>query len=197
MSVRTAQFIHSAQDPFSAYFELTSAFPRLASHLPVLVPDPSPHLISEVSTNQMTLPLARRPAFFLNGKHLTDDEVEPFALLRIMRKERKILNDLLSLDARMTGADARHILIAGGPKEPTPSQDRIDPELLGELYDATDQQEGEGVILWWNDLEKDRRYKSWTKSVREVSIRTARSFKVRALTSYLPDSSCDPVIPAR
>ncbi|KAG0659060.1 hypothetical protein C6P46_005356 [Rhodotorula mucilaginosa] len=168
LSVRTAQFIHSAQDPFSAFVDLTSAFPRLASHLPVLVPDPSPHLISEVSTNQMTSPLARRPAFFLNGKHLTEDEVEPFALLRIMRKERKIINDLLGLEAQMTGADARHILIAGGPKEPTPSQDRIDPELLGELYDATDQQEGEGVILWWNDLEKDRRYKSWTKSVREL-----------------------------
>ncbi|KWU41782.1 hypothetical protein RHOSPDRAFT_22376 [Rhodotorula sp. JG-1b] len=168
LSVRTAQFIHAAQDPFSAFVDLTSAFPRLASHLPVLVSDPSPHLISEVSTNQMTSPLARRPAFFLNGKHLTEDEVEPFALLRIMRKERKIINDLLSLDARMTGADARHILIAGGPKEPTLSQDRIDPELLGELYDATDRQEGKGVILWWNDLEKDRRYKSWTKSVREL-----------------------------
>ncbi|GAA5989455.1 hypothetical protein JCM10908_000480 [Rhodotorula pacifica] len=168
LSVRTAQFIHSAQDPFSAFVDLTSAFPRLASHLPTLVPDPSPHLISEVSTNQMRSSLTRRPAFFLNGKQLSEDEVEPFALLRLMRQERKIINDLLSLDARMTGEDARNILIAGGPKEPRYSQDRIDPEVLGELYDATDRQEGGQVILWWNDLEKDRRYKTWTKSVREL-----------------------------
>lgn len=116
----------------------------------------------------MRSPLTRRPAFFLNGKLLAEDEVEPFALLRLMRQERQIITDLLGLDVYMTGAMARHILIAGGPKEPVVSRDRIDAELLGDLYDSTDRHEGGKVILWWNDLEKDRRYKSWSKSVREV-----------------------------
>jgi hypothetical protein len=44
------QVLAVEEERFSAFVDLTSAFPRLASHLPVLVPDPSPHLISEVSS---------------------------------------------------------------------------------------------------------------------------------------------------
>lgn len=158
----------SADDPFDAFVNITAAFPRLASQLATLVPTPNPRLVDEVSTNQITAAVSRGPAFFLNGKLLSEADVEPFALLRLMRAERKILNDLIDLHRSMTGGVARHLLAAGGPQPPKVSRDRIDPELLGELYDATDREEGGDVILWWNDLEKDRRYKTWDSSVREV-----------------------------
>ncbi|BGP08072.1 killer toxin resistant protein [Rhodotorula toruloides] len=168
LAIRTAGFILASDQPFKAFVDLTSAFPRLASHLPTLVPDPDPHLISEVSTNQMSSVLTTRPSFFLNGIPLTEAEVDPFALLRLMRKERKHIVDLLSLSIHMTGKEARDILIGGSPRSPSSSRDRIGVDALGELYDSTDRDEGGQVILWWNDLEKDRRYKSWSKSVREL-----------------------------
>ena len=34
----------------------------------------------------------------------------------------------------------------------------------GEVFDIRDDN-----LIWWNDLEKDKRYKSWPKSVREVN----------------------------
>ncbi|BGP48159.1 killer toxin resistant protein [Rhodotorula kratochvilovae] len=170
LSIRTAQFILEAEDPFATFVDITSAFPRLASHLPALVPNPNPHLMSEVSINQMSSTLAMRPHFFLNGIALTDADIDPFALLRLMRKERKILADLLALSQHFSGADVRDLLINGGPKSKAPGgmRDRIDAETLGELYDATDRDEGSQVIFWWNDLEKDRRYKSWSTSVRDL-----------------------------
>ncbi|GJN89390.1 hypothetical protein Rhopal_002370-T1 [Rhodotorula paludigena] len=169
LSVRAAQFISESKDPFKAFVDITSAFPRLASHLPALVPHPDPHLMSEVSMNQMSSAVAMRPSFFLNGILLPESDVEPFALLRLMRKERGYINQLQSLGSRFTGQDARNMLINGGPKSNKGRpRDRIDAELLGELYDATDREEGSQVILWWNDLEKDRRYKSWSTSVRDL-----------------------------
>ncbi|GAA5851194.1 hypothetical protein JCM8547_004161 [Rhodosporidiobolus lusitaniae] len=170
LSLRTAQFILDAAKPFEAFRELTSAFPRLASQLPALVPEPSAHLLHEVSMNQMSSPmLTLRPGFWLNGLLLSEDEVDPFTLLRLMRKERKYLADLVSLSDRMTGQDARRILIDGSPKSKSQANRNVmTAEALGELYDATDRNEGGEVILWWNNLEKDKRYKSWGKSVRDL-----------------------------
>ncbi|GAA5851766.1 hypothetical protein JCM9279_004400 [Rhodotorula babjevae] len=170
LGVRTAQLILGSEDPFSTFVDITSAFPRLASHLPALVPNPSPHLMSEVSNNQMSSRLAMRPHFFLNGIPLSDADVDPFALMRLMRKERKVLADLAALSPHLSGSDVRDLLINGGPKAKASGgmRDRIDADALGELYDATDRDEGSQVILWWNDLEKDRRYQSWPTSVRDL-----------------------------
>ncbi|GAA6027206.1 hypothetical protein JCM8097_002483 [Rhodosporidiobolus ruineniae] len=171
LALRSAQFILNSAEPFKAFTTLTSAFPRLASRLSTLVPSPDPHLLSEVSMNQMDVPmLTMRPSFFLNGLALSEADIDPYALLRLMRKERKYLADVTSLNVHMTGKDARDILIDGSPKSKAGSARNgiVDAEALGELYDATDRQEGSEVILWWNDLEKDRRYKSWSKSVRDL-----------------------------
>ncbi|BGP16173.1 hypothetical protein JCM10213_001389 [Rhodosporidiobolus nylandii] len=171
LSLRTAQFILDSADPFKAFTTLTSSFPRLASHLPALVPSPSPHLLSEVSMNQMSAPhLTMRPAFFLNGIQLSEADVDPYALIRLMRKERQYLKHLAALHKSMQGEDARRILIDGSPKSKAQAGPGavVDAEALGELYDATDRSEGGQVILWWNDLEKDRRYKSWPTAVKEL-----------------------------
>lgn len=48
------------------------------------------------------------------------------------------------------------------------SQTQHDP---GEgMYDASDRLEGEDVILWWNDITKDTRYKSWPTALGSVSL---------------------------
>ncbi|GAA5885662.1 hypothetical protein JCM6882_007517 [Rhodosporidiobolus microsporus] len=170
LSLRSAQFILNSAEPLKAFTALTSTFPRLASHLSTLVPEPDPHLLSELSMNQMDLPmLTMRPGFFLNGLQLTEAEIDPFALLRLMRKERKYLSDLSKVHGHLRGKDVRTILIDGSPKSKgNPRSGVIDAEALGELYDATDRHEGGQVILWFNNLQKDSRYKSWSKSVGDL-----------------------------
>lgn len=42
-------------------------------------------------------------------------------------------------------------------------------EDVGEgIYDASDRQEQGGVITWWNDIEKDKRYRSWPTNLMSV-----------------------------
>lgn len=86
-----------------------------------------------------------------------------------MRKERKYATELQGLNIKMTSKSAREILITGGTKQVVANEKGMMPnEALGELFDATDRQEGGQVIVWWNDLEKDKRYRSWPSTVRDV-----------------------------
>lgn len=39
------------------------------------------------------------------------------------------------------------------------------------IFDASDREEGGDVIIWWNDIEKDQRYASWSDNVHKVSMR--------------------------
>ncbi|GAA6062062.1 hypothetical protein JCM10212_003560 [Sporobolomyces blumeae] len=169
LSLRTAEYILASNDSFHAFTAATSSFPLLASQLPKLVPNISNQLLSEVSGNQMSSTLTRRPSFLLNGVALTDAQVDPFALVRLMRKERKFVTDLQGLSVHMTSQAARDILINGGTTPTEPSEQGMMPkDVLGEIFDSTDRQEGGDVILWWNNLEKDKRYKSWPTTVRDL-----------------------------
>ncbi|GAA5943995.1 Kre5p [Sporobolomyces koalae] len=169
LSIRTASFIATASDPFKAFTSLTSSFPRIASQLASLAPDVDPQLLSEVSSNQLSSSLSQKPSFLLNGISLTEAQVDPFALLRLMRKERRHVTALQGLSEHMTTKSAREILIEGGHKDTSATARGVMPvEALGELFDATDRSEGGQVILWWNDLERDRRYKSWPTTVRDL-----------------------------
>jgi len=33
-----------------------------------------------------------------------------------------------------------------------------DSATMGTVFDASDRPEGEEIIVWWNDMEKDKRY---------------------------------------
>lgn len=169
--MRAAELIATSNDSFRAFTSLTSSFPLVASELSKTVPDISPQLVSEVSVNQATSQLAQRPSFLLNGMLLTDSQVDPFALIRLMRKERKYVTDLQGLSIDMTTKAAREVLINGGTRSPSANEQGLMPvEALGELFDATDRSEGGEVVVWWNNLEKDKRYKSWPSTVKDVSL---------------------------
>lgn len=163
------------------FVNITANFPLVASQLSSLVPSVSPALEEEVGTFQMSSPLSQRPSFHLNGVALPESSVDPFALLRIMRRERKTVSDILGLSSDMTPKQARDMLmyeeigaVASGGSTSKGRDVAFGPEVLGDLFDAGDEQEGGGLILWWNDLEKDKRYKTWSKDLKDVSRPGAR-----------------------
>jgi hypothetical protein len=49
-------------------------------------------------------------------------------------------------------------------------------EFLDGLIDASDRQEGGGVVLYWNDLEEDQRYAAFSPSLQGVRIVFTSSF---------------------
>ena len=51
-------------------------------------------------------------------------------------------------------------------------------EEAGEgVVDASDRPEGGDVVVWWNDIEKDSRYKQWPTSLTGVRRSTFSSYR--------------------
>lgn len=181
LGLRATSLILSSSSPLEAFVSITSNFPLLASQLSTLVPSVSADLEEEIGTFQMTSPLSQRPSFHLNGIALPESSVDPFALLRIMRRERKFVGDILSLSSEMSPRQARDVLmneeigaLASGGATSKGRDVTFGPEVLGDIFDAGDDQEGGDLLLWWNDLEKDKRYKTWSKDLQDVSLHRSR-----------------------
>lgn len=164
--MRFAQSILESASPLEAFANGTADFPLVASTLSDV--EVTQALFEEVSMNQGTQRAAQAPSFTVNGlSQPLGSALDPFLLLRVLREERRTIEGLLSLNEHTTGHVARELLILGG--QGGEAQGGIET-MLGELFDARDLAEGGGLITWWNDLEKDGRYKPWPTSVRDVSI---------------------------
>jgi UDP-glucose:glycoprotein glucosyltransferase len=53
--------------------------------------------------------------------------------------------------------------------DPLIGQAQIEEDAGEGIFDASDRIEGGEVITWWNDIEKDKRYKSWPNTLQGVS----------------------------
>jgi UDP-glucose:glycoprotein glucosyltransferase len=88
--------------------------------------------------------------FWVNGLQIDVKDVNPLGLLRLLRKEKETLNSLAS--RRMTRRQATERLLH--PEIAT----RQGQGSLDATFGASDRSEGGGLIIWWNDIEKDSRY---------------------------------------
>lgn len=55
---------------------------------------------------------------------------------------------------------------------------KLSEKNADEIYDVRDTPE-EPFIVWWNDIEKDSRYKEWSSDIYEVKIVYYRRKKMR------------------
>lgn len=175
LSLRTAAAILNSSAPLDTFVDLTSSFPLIASQLSTLMPEVPEQLEVEINYFRSGSALSVRPSFHLNGIPLAESSVDPFALLRLMRQERRYVTGLTSLHNRMTGKQARSMLShegltagATGGASGRGRESKVTAEMLGDLFDASDRQEGGGLVFWWNDLEKDKKYKTWSKDLKDV-----------------------------
>jgi hypothetical protein len=121
----------------------------------------------------MGLVAASKNTFYLNGIPLEGDEVEPLSLMRRMRRERRFVSQLLGLSDKVGAKQAREWLMSpavaeAGSVAGVQKDGRMAASGLGQLFDASDREEGGGLVLWWNDLTKDKRYRGWSTSLQEV-----------------------------
>lgn len=158
----------TSSNPLKAFTYLTSSFPLLASTLSL---QPlNANLSEEVLINQMSTLAASTNSFSINGMSIPITSVEPFSLLRLLRKERKVVTDIQRLGQGMSTREAREILSYSEDSKSEHDDGRLEVGALGELFDASDVQEGGDLLLWWNDLEKDARYRDWTKNIKDVRV---------------------------
>ena len=168
IGLQAAQIISDAEEPLAILKQLSQNFPKYATSLARQVTVDT-ELEEEMENNQVVVRGGLNVAW-LNGVQLTEKDMNPFAyvpccscgpcklctkngtirLLRLLRKERDIMRSLTSLGLSTT--QALELLT-----HPNISEAQSSSDVLDGIVDASDRQEGGGVIQWLNDFDADQR----------------------------------------
>ncbi|KAJ3833052.1 UDP-glucose:glycoprotein glucosyltransferase-domain-containing protein [Lentinula raphanica] len=153
---QASQLVLDSVNPLLTLLHLSQNFPKYVTTIArrVLVKEP---LAEEIHENQLRVQGGAN-AMWLNGVSVSEKDLNAFGLLRLMKKERKVMMDLTSLG--LERGEAIELLT-----HPILSLAQESKDVLDGLVDATDRIEGGDVIIWWNDLEKDKRYNHWGASI--------------------------------
>ncbi|CAG8633054.1 10485_t:CDS:10, partial [Funneliformis mosseae] len=158
LGLKAAQFIISSSDPLSALAHLSQDLPKYSYHIAQLSLNSS--LKDEITINKNSLSLNTN-TFWLNGLKLVPDSVDPFGLLKLLRRERQNILSLISLG--MNSQQAVELLAS-----PVISESRSSQELTQGIFDVRDKSEKKNIIVWLNDLEKDKRYSHWPSRIYDI-----------------------------
>ncbi|KAG9246004.1 UDP-glucose:glycoprotein glucosyltransferase-domain-containing protein [Calycina marina] len=150
LSVKASSFIVQSEEPFDALVKLSQDFPKyssaLASH------NASADFIAEHEYNRALLVPAGYNVWWMNGFQLTERQIDGLTLLDILKKERTLVNAVRNLGFK--GSEAIDILAH-------PNISTATAEDIPQRFDWRDEIEGGNVLIWMNDIEKDKRYAGW------------------------------------
>jgi UDP-glucose:glycoprotein glucosyltransferase len=158
LAVKASSFIMQSEKPFDTLVKLSQDFPKYSSA--VASHNASEEFLGEHGYNRGLMVPAGYNVWWINGVQLIERQIEALSLLDIMRKERKLINGVRDLG--LTGPEAIQLLshneIATVKAENEPQR-----------FDWRDDIEGGKVIIWMNDIEKDKRYEGWPSALSAVS----------------------------
>ena len=148
----------SHENPLEILEKITQNFPKHSSALARL--NVSDEFLKEHRDNRNLYLGAGYNVIWMNGLQVDPRQINAFALLDKLRYERDLIATFH--EAGFSAPEAisliSHIAIA---------QSKSGQEL--QRYDWRDTIEGGGVIVWLNDIEKDKRYAEWPSHTSAVS----------------------------
>ncbi|KAJ3071820.1 hypothetical protein HDU98_004753 [Podochytrium sp. JEL0797] len=153
IGVKAANIVLSSKSPLDALIQISQDFPK---HAHAIAQRPvTPQQRIDLRQNQRMIVQAGSAVVLLNGVNLNVKDLNVFSLLKAMRKELALIQSFESIS--LSAAEAAHLLTL-----PTKTTGTIDLGW-GDAFDVRHDS-----VLWWNDLEKDKRYKQFPKSLREL-----------------------------
>ncbi len=160
LGLKAASFVMNSKEPLNALQTLTQDFPLLSTAI-------SGHNISsdfleEHRGNRKLVVPAGYTVMWINGVQIDPRQVDAFNLLGHLRRERRLVESIRTLG--FTGPETINILSHSAIAEASANEDPW-------RYDYRDENEGGGVIIWLNDLEKDKRYSTWPTDMKAVRWR--------------------------
>ncbi|KAK6852182.1 UDP-glucose:Glycoprotein Glucosyltransferase [Apiospora arundinis] len=160
LGVKAASFIMQSEDPFQTLLKLTQDFPKystsIASH------NESADFLAEHYMNRGQLPTGMN-VLWMNGVQLIERQMTPYTLIDMVRRERKLIQGVTDLG--FTGKEAVSLL---GNREVTAAKTDDDARR----FDWRDDIEEGRVIVWLNNIEKDKRYAEYPTSLMSLLQRT-------------------------
>ena len=162
LGLQASTYIMQSENPFETLLKISQDFPKYSSAMTAVTV--SPDFLEEHQANRAELVPPGFNVFWLNGKQVAEREVDPFSLLDTLRRERKLISGVRELG--LTGAEAVNLL---AHQEVAVVKATDEPQR----FDWRDDLEDELVIIWLNNIEKDKKYKDWPIHLTAVSINTA------------------------
>ncbi|KAF5386468.1 hypothetical protein D9757_005906 [Collybiopsis confluens] len=156
LGYQASQFIMDSPNPLLTLKHLSQNFPKYVTTLARRVPI-GDDLAQELHENQLRVQ-AGVNVMWINGLHITEKDINAFGFLRLIKKERELMMELTGLG--FDNGEAIELLT-----HPAIAAAQESKDVLDGLVDASDRPEGGDVIIWWNDLEKDKRYNQWSPSL--------------------------------
>ena len=158
LGLKAGSFIMQSDDPLDTLVKLTQDFPRISSSIANI--EISEDYEVELKKNREQRVPGGINHLWINGAQLIERQIQPFTLVDIIRRERKMIDGVRKLG--FSGKQAVSLL--GHEKIMEAKADDETPR-----YDWTDRQEDGQAILWLNDLEKDEIYADYPKQLKSVS----------------------------
>jgi UDP-glucose:glycoprotein glucosyltransferase len=159
LGLKTASFILKSENPFETLVKATQDFPKFSRSIIA-------HEISkEFKEEQQKNVAAGVPTginfLWMNGVQLIERQIEPFNLIDMIRRERKLINGVraLGFNGQQAVSLLGHSQIANAKADDEPTR-----------FDWTDRSEDGKVFIWLNDLEKDTQYAELPKELKAVCI---------------------------
>ncbi len=158
LALKASSYAMSSEDPLGTLLKLSQDFPKHSST--ILSHNVTAPFESEFTANRKSLP-AGHSMVWINGVQLDARQMDAFSLLEHLRRERKLINGLRKLG--LSGPEAVKLL-----SHPAVAASQADGEP--QRFDFRDTLEGGQVIIWLNNLEKDKRYEGWSTSPQAVRV---------------------------
>ena len=161
LGLNTASFVMSSDDQLDTLLRVSADFPRcsamIASH------NASETFLNEYRANRDVFLPQGYSIVWINGVQVDTRSLNPFGLLDHLRRERSLINNLRDLG--FTASQAIKLL---SHKDIAQAQVEKEPQR----YDWRDQTEGSNIIMWLNNIEKDKRYQNWPSQLTALLQRT-------------------------
>lgn len=155
LGLKAGSFIMQSDSPFETLLKLTQDFPKYSTSL--ATHNISEEYLAEHSFNRASLVPAGMNVLWMNGVQLVERQMDAFALVDLLRRERKMIHGVMDLG--LTGEEAISLLAHNSVAE-AKSEDSEAQRFL--WHDGPE--EGK-VIVWLNNIEKDKRYEDFSKNL--------------------------------
>ena len=168
LALKTASFVMASDDPLGTLIKVSENFPKHSSALTKR--NVSIDFVKEHNANRNTFLPAGYNVIWMNGLQVHGRQMDAFALLEQMRRERSIVDNIRELG--FSGSEAVSIL-----SHPAIAEAKMEGD--NQRYDYRDTLEGGNVIIWLNDIEKDKRYNDWPTQMSAVRFHPILIFRSR------------------
>lgn len=159
LGLKAGSFIMQSDNPFETLLKLTQDFPKYSTSL--ATQEVSDDFFKEHKANRALLVPAGINVLWMNGVQLVDRQMDAFTLVDLLRRERKMIHGVMELG--LTGEEAISLLAHNAVAEAKTENNEV------QRFQWTDEPEYGMVLIWLNDLEKDKRYEEFPKTLMAVS----------------------------